>query len=95
MKAAKMFREHARAGSQRFLVIFVPDKLDRPNVDLQKAAKKVIDAGGRIIAFKMGDHVKDGILKNVLPNGDIISAQYTDDWWRLALMFDYLIRKSK
>lgn len=95
LKASEMFKDEGRLGSRRFLVIFVTGNLDTPNEELQKAAKKVADAGGKIIAYKMGDHLKDEILNDVIPKDKIITVRSTDDPWRLAIWFNFLSRKGE
>ena len=83
-----------RPGSRKFQVIFITGQLDSPSdpVPLQKAAKKVHDSGGKIIAYKLNDFASD---VRVIPKDQIIKVGAKDDPWRLAMLFDFQTRKCE
>ena len=75
-------------------MIFITGQLDEPSDHLQKAAKKVHDSGGKIVAYKLND-ISDDVLVRVLPKDQIIKVDAKDDPWRLAMLFDFQTRKGK
>ena len=76
------------------MVIFITGQLDTPSDRLKKAAKKVHDSGGKIVAYKLND-ISDDVLVKVIPKDQIIKVDAKDDPWRLAMLFDLQTRKGK
>lgn len=83
-----------RPGSRKFMVIFITGLLDAPSDRLKKAAKKVHDSGGKIVAYKLND-VSDDVLVKVIPKDQIIKVDAKNDPWRLAMLFDFQTRKGE
>ena len=77
------------------MVIFITGQLDATSKALQRAAKKVFDSGGKIVAFKLNDVVKDEELVKIIPEDKIIKVNATHDPWRLAMLFEFHTRKSE
>lgn len=75
-------------------MIFITGQLDEPSHRLQKAAKKVHDSGGKIVAYKLND-ISDDVLVRVIPKDQIIKVDAKDDPWRLAMLFDFQTRKGE
>lgn len=69
--------------------------MDTPSDALKKAARKVHDSGGKIVVYKLNDIVSDEILVNVVPKDQIIKVNVTDDFWRLAMLFEFQTRKCE
>lgn len=83
-----------RPGSRRFLVIFITGQLDRTSDDLKKAARKIHDSGGKIVAYKLSDLPRDEAFVRVIPQDQILKADAKDDPWRLAMLFHFQTRKG-
>ena len=77
------------------MVIFITGQLDTPSDPLKKAAKKVHDSGGKIVAYKLNDIVSDDVLVKVIPKDQIIKVDGKHDPWRLAMLFDFQTRKGE
>ena len=77
------------------MVIFITGQLDIPRDRLKKAAKKVHDSGGKIVAYKLNDIPSDEDLVGIIPKDKIIKVGAKDDPWRLAMLFDFQTRKCK
>lgn len=69
--------------------------MDTTSDALKKAARKVHDSGGKIVAYKLNDVVSDEILVNAIPKDNIIKVNVTDDFWRLAMLFEFQTRKCE
>ena len=77
------------------MVIFITGQLDTISEPLQKAAKKVHDSGGKIVAYKLNEMINDEVLVRVIPKGQIIKVDSKQDLWRLAMLFEFQTRKGK
>ena len=77
------------------MVIFITGQLDSISKPLKRAAKKVHDSGGKIVAYKLNDVVNDEVLERVVPKDGIIKVDSKDDPWRLAMLFDFQTRKGR
>ncbi|XP_028394352.1 uncharacterized protein LOC114518524 isoform X7 [Dendronephthya gigantea] len=93
-KGTQVFKEQGRPGSRRFLVIFITGQLDRTSDDLKKAARKIHDSGGKIVAYKLSDLPRDEEFVRVIPQDQILKVDAKDDPWRLAMLFHFQTRKA-